>query len=330
MNRTVVNAVFEGGGVKGIALAGAVHAAENIGVAFDRVAGTSSGSIVAAMLAAGFSAAELKLIIEATPFRSFLKRSALFNAKVFGPAIRLLARKGLYSGDALEQWICGILKSKGIRVFADLPPGKLQIIASDITSGKLLVLPQDIEAYDIDPMQLPVARAIRMSASIPYFFDPVIIRQSERRKARVMAKSYYIVDGGLLSNFPLWLFDQNMPGVSPEQVLGFQTVGMSDVQPHRINGPISMFQAMFETMLSAHDQRYIEQHNRVRTIKIPVLGVRTTQFNLTPEQSGELYRSGLRAGEKFFATWRPKHVSSGPAVPPSSGVARIAFGSKKQ
>ncbi len=305
MSRITVNAVFEGGGVKGIALAGAVKAATDNGVLFNRVAGTSSGSIVAALLAAGYSAAELRLIIESTPFSSFLKRSALFNAKVVGPAIRLLLRKGLYSGDGLEQWIYGILKAKGIRVFADLPPGKLQIIASDITNGKLLVLPQDIAVYDIDPLQLPVAKAIRMSTSIPYFFDPVIIRQPQRLKEATRMKSSYIVDGGLLSNFPLWLFDRQSPGAAAEPVLGFQTVGISDVQPHRIDGPITMFQAMFETMLSAHDQRYIEQHNRARTIKIPAMGVRTTQFHLTPEQSGELYQSGVRAGEKFFAAWRP-------------------------
>lgn len=305
MTKISVNAVFEGGGVKGIGLAGAVKAATDNGVVFNRVAGTSSGSIVAALLAAGYSAAELKLIIESTPFSSFLKRSALFNTKVVGPAIRLLLRKGLYSGDALEQWIYGVLKAKGVRVFADLPPGKLQIIASDITNGKLLVLPQDIAAYDIDPLQMPVAKAIRMSTSIPYFFDPVIIRQPQRFKATTRANSSYIVDGGLLSNFPLWLFDKQSSGAAAEPVLGFQTVGISDVQPHRIKGPITMFQAMFETMLSAHDQRYIEQHNRARTIKIPALGVRTTQFHLTPEQSDELYRSGVRAGEKFFGTWRP-------------------------
>ncbi|MFD0670552.1 patatin-like phospholipase family protein [Cohnella sp. GCM10027633] len=327
--RVSVNAVFEGGGVKGIALSGAVQAAEECGVAFDRVAGTSSGSIVAALIAAGCGAAELKAIIERTPFSSFLKRSSLFNLKLAGPVIRLFLRKGLYSGDALEQWIAGILSSKGIRVFGDLPPGKLQIIASDITNGKLLVLPQDIEAYDLDPRMLPVAKAIRMSASIPYFFDPVVVRQPQRYKARVKARSSYIVDGGLLSNFPLWLFDQKGQAGDAARVLGFQTVGRSETQPHRINGPITMFQAMFETMLSAHDQRYIEQHDRARTIKIPALGVRTTQFNLSPELSRELYDSGLEAGRKFFKQWRPLHEPSDNHGAHGSSNSRVAIGGKR-
>jgi NTE family protein len=306
---TRVNAVFEGGGVKGISLAGAVQAAELAGVSFHRVAGTSSGSIVAALIATGYNASEMKAIIESTPFRSFMQRSPVFNAKFIGPAVRLFLRKGLYAGDALEQWVKELLAAKGVRVFGDLPPDKVRIIASDITNGKLLVLPQDLAGYGIDPARFPVAKAIRMSTSIPYFFDPVVLRQPLRlrkqqpSKDEVRSRSAYIVDGGLLSNFPLWLFEKEVAMGSPIPVIGFQMVGRTELQGHRIAGPITMFQAMFETMLGAHDERYIEEHNRLRTIKIPTLGVGTTEFDLTPEKSEKLYAAGLTAGQKFFRSW---------------------------
>lgn len=296
MPTTVVNAVFQGGGVKGISLVGAVRSAELHGIIFNRVAGTSSGSIVAALLAAGYTGPEMKQIVEATPFTAFLQRNPIFNAKFVGPAVRLLLRKGLYSGDALEEWIRTILLRKGVRTFGDLPPGKLRIIASDITNGRLLVLPADIADYDVDPAEFEVARAIRMSTSIPYFFDPVIIRQ---RRGAIVKKSY-VVDGGLLSNFPLWLFDNEADQGKPIPVIGFQMVGRTTAQPHRIYGPVTMFQAMFDTMLSAHDERYIEEHDAVRTIKIPALGVGVTQFDLTPQMSESLYLSGMQAGDKFF------------------------------
>jgi NTE family protein len=220
----------------------------------------------------------------------------------------LLLRKGLYSGDALEQWIDGLLGAKGIKNFADLPDGKLRIVASDITNGRLLVLPNDISQYGIVPGELPVSRAIRMSTSIPYFFDPVILKQpiKNRKKNDVKTKSSYIVDGGLLSNFPLWLFEDDVQAGTPIPVIGFQMVGRTEAQPHSIVGPITMFQAMFDTMLSAHDERYIEKHNQIRTIKIPSLGVSSTQFNLSPQLSNELYESGLSAGEKFFQSWDRK------------------------
>ncbi|CAI6055036.1 patatin-like phospholipase family protein [Cohnella sp. JJ-181] len=306
----MINAVFEGGGVKGISLAGAVRAAELNGYGFHQVAGTSAGSIVAALLAAGYSASEMKLIIDGTPFSDFLKRAPVFNVKLIGPAARLLIFKGLYSGDALEAWIQKLLAARGIHTFRDLPPGRLRIIASDITNGRLLVLPDDIADYGMDPRDLNVAQAIRMSVSIPYFFDPVIIRSAaavrpikrEKRpvRRRLAMTGSYIVDGGLLSNFPLWLFEENDPQKPALPVVGFQMVGRPKPKGHRISGPFTMFYAMFETMLSAHDERYIEKNNRVRTIKIPTLGVRTTDFHLTSEQSEGLYQSGMLAGGEFF------------------------------
>lgn len=308
MQTTSVNAVFEGGGVKSISLTGAVRAAEMSGIVFHRVAGTSSGSIVAALLAAGYTATEMKEIIEKTPFRSLLKRNPIFNTKFIGPVTRLLLRKGLYSGEALEQWIGTLLKARGITYFGDLPNGKLRIIASDITNGRLLVLPQDINHYGVAPERLTVARAIRMSTSIPYFFDPVILRQpaKERKKKAVKAKISYVVDGGLLSNFPLWLFEEDVLAGASIPVIGFQMVGRSESQSHPIAGPVTMFQAIFETMLSAHDERYIKKHNLIRTIKIPALGVSSTQFDLTSQKSADLYQSGLMAAEKFFQSWDRK------------------------
>ncbi|TBL79911.1 patatin-like phospholipase family protein [Paenibacillus thalictri] len=305
-----VNAVFEGGGVKGIALAGAVSAAEKQGIEFHQVAGTSSGSIIASLIAAGYSGEETRKLVEQTPFSSFLKRSWIFERpKIIGPAARLFIKKGLYSGEALEYWIYQLLEQKGIRTFGDLKPNQLRIIASDITLGRLLVLPDDIANYGIDPQKFLVARAIRMSTSIPYFFDPVIIRKpvSMRKKNETFqSMSIYIVDGALLSNFPLWLFDKqyenNMEKMIP--TLGFQLVGKTQAMPNEIYGPLSMFRAMFSTMLEAHDERYIEEHNRFRTIKIPTLGVRATQFEITPEESGKLYQSGYTSAEVFFNKWK--------------------------
>ncbi|UYO01682.1 MULTISPECIES: patatin-like phospholipase family protein [Paenibacillus] len=305
----IVNAVFEGGGVKGISLAGAVKAAEQAGVVFNRVAGTSSGSIVAALLAAGFSADEMSEIVKTTPFESFLHRAPIFNTKVIGPAARLFLKKGLYSGEALEVWIHHILAAKGVKTFADIPQGKLMIIASDITNGRILVLPEDLGKLGANPSRFAVSKAIRMSTSIPYFFDPVMLRMTgEAARGKSFVDQFvYIVDGGLLSNFPLWLFDDAAEGSGqkPVPTIGFQMVGRTTNKPHLIRGPLSMLQAMFETMLSAHDERYIEQENRFRTIKIPTLGVGTTQFHITPEESQQLYESGMQAGKKFFAGWKP-------------------------
>lgn len=308
-----INAVFEGGGVKGISLAGAVQAAELAGITFKKVAGTSSGSIVAALLAAGYSGAEMSVIIRGTSFKSFLKRSPLFNTAFVGPALRVMIKKGLYSGEALECWVRDILQKQGIVTFRDLPSGKLSVIASDITNGRIMVLPEGLKDYGISPDTFEVAKAVRMSCSIPYFFDPVMLRLSgEQAKGKAFAEQFvYAVDGGLLSNFPMWLFDEkeegSMNGKIPRvPTVGFQMIGKTEPQPHRITGPFTMLQAMVGTMLSAHDERYIEQEKFIRTVKIPTLGVGTTQFEISEAQSHELYAAGLAAGETFFRQWRPR------------------------
>lgn len=310
-----INAVFEGGGVKGIALAGAVEATERAGGTFQRVAGTSSGSIIASLLAAGYDGEAMSRIIRETPFTSFLKRGALYNTAIVGPALRVLIKKGLYSGQALESWIRSILQEKGIVTFSDLPRGKLTVIASDITNGRIALLPDDLELYGISPGSFEVAKAVRMSCSIPYFFDPVMLRLAgEPAKGKPFAEQFvYMVDGGLLSNFPLWLFDEKPEGFkSPERrtpTVGYQLIGKLQPQPHRITGAFSMLQAMVGTMLSAHDERYIETDKFARTIKIPTLGIATTQFHISPEQSEAVYTAGLKAGEDFFRNWRPPQPS---------------------
>ncbi|WP_058303695.1 patatin-like phospholipase family protein [Gorillibacterium timonense] len=302
-----VNAVFQGGGVKAIGLAGAVCSAEKHGIAFGRLAGTSSGSIIASLLAAGYTGEELKDIIMKTPFSHFLKHTAFHQIRWLGPAVRLYMKKGLYSGERLEAWAANLLAARGVRRFGDLSNGKLQIIASDISTGRLLVLPDDIVKYGIEPDLFSVSRAIRMSTSIPFFFDPVILRKRYRSGEKHEAfrdQFVYVVDGGLLSNFPLWLFDKDTHNlVDPVPTLGFQLVGRAEQQPNRIVGPLTMFRALFSTMMDAHDERYIDESQGFRTIKIPSANVHTTEFNISSEKSADLFQAGVKAGDKFFRTF---------------------------
>ncbi|MCI3920161.1 patatin-like phospholipase family protein [Paenibacillus sp. TRM 82003] len=303
-----VNGVFQGGGVKGIGLVGAVYAAERRGITFHQTAGTSVGAIVASLLAAGYSGDEMKELLLETPFSQFTQKDWLQRIAFVGPTIRLLVKKGLYSGDPLERWIAEQLAKKGIRTFADLPKNKLRVVASDITDSKMLVLPDDIAAYGMNPLDLSVARAVRMSASLPFFFDPVTFRvRTGKQFKQLLGKRTYIVDGGILSNYPLWIFDKDM-NEWPEKIptLGFQLVGSKEPEPRQINGPVTMLYALFSTMSSAHDLRYIERHSRFRTIKIPSDMVHTTEFDIKEEKMKTLFESGVRAGDAFFEHWTYK------------------------
>lgn len=300
MGKKRVNYVFEGGGVKGIGLVGALSVLEQNGYTFSNVAGTSAGAIVAALVAAGYEAGALKQIVESMDYEKMKDCGFTDKIPLFGALSSFVFEKGVYEGDYFESWIRDLLLNapKPVRVFGDLVNTdandigvsyRLQVIAADLTRGKMLVLPRDISDYDIDPLSFDVARAVRMSMSIPYFYEPVILKDSS-------GKSYYIVDGGVLSNYPIWLFDS----VQDTETIGFRLVEPEAGTPHMIKGPVSMFMALFLTMLEAHDQRYIKDRDYVRSVLIPTLGVKTTDFDMTAEQRDALYQSGVDSANRFM------------------------------
>ncbi len=288
------DAVFEGGGIKGIGLVGALQVLEERGYRFKRVAGTSAGALIAALVAAGYTAQELYEILLKKDFQELLvPRSRWQGISWLRTALRISWKKGIYTGNAYEKWIEELLLKKGIQTFADLKETELYVIASDISQNKLLVLPDDLEKYGYKADQFSVARAIRMSSSIPYFFEPVKwFNQSLQTEC-------YIVDGGVLSNYPIWIFDREMPRWP---TFGFRLIS-TEKKVNRIEGPFSMFMSILLTMLDAHDNRAIDSQECVRTVMVPVKGIRMIDFDLNQDQKKGLYRSGRQAAQKFFDQW---------------------------
>ncbi|HYW85855.1 MAG TPA: patatin-like phospholipase family protein, partial [Spirochaetia bacterium] len=94
-NALFADGVFEGGGVKGIALVGALSAFESHGFKWCNLAGTSAGAIVASLLASGYSAAELKEIIGNLDYMKFEDASAIGRIPLIGPVISLLYSKAV-------------------------------------------------------------------------------------------------------------------------------------------------------------------------------------------------------------------------------------------
>jgi NTE family protein len=311
--------VFEGGGVKGIGLAGALHTLEERGYRPQNVAGTSAGSISAALLAAGYSAAELREIIMSLDYRQFQDKGWEDRVPLIERSLSMLLDLGLYEGDVFLEWIRERLEAKGVRTFADLVHpdfaddprfrSRLQVVASDVTKHELLVLPRDATKLGIEPDDLEVALAVRMSMSIPVFFEPVRFENPKTHETHV------IVDGGMLSNYPIWLFDCD-DDAPPE----WPTFGMLLVEPtpklplgarlpkpkmagHGPAAVIDYMKALAQTMMEAHDRMYVEQANYARTIPIPTLGVGTTEFDLSKERALALFDSGRWAAEKFLKNW---------------------------
>ncbi|MCX7951732.1 MAG: patatin-like phospholipase family protein [Clostridiales bacterium] len=291
-----VDGVFEGGGVKGVAFIGAIKCLEDNGYKFKKVAGTSAGAIIAALVSAGYTADEIKQIFFRQDFSLFQDKDIVQSIPVVGGILGLLSSKALYAGDYFEQWIENLLKIKGKTKFKDLLDGnefKLKIIASDITRKDLLILPDDLSNYGIDPLDFDIAKAVRMSMSIPLYFKPVELIHKNGIS--------YVVDGGILSNFPVWIFD--VEGIPRWPTFGFKLQEPSprkDIKNTRLKEYIM---DIVNTMLEENEMRYIKNKDFVRTILIPTLGVNTTDFNITRSIKEKLYYSGYDAAKQFISQW---------------------------
>ena len=285
-----LDAVFEGGGVRGIAFVGALLEFEKEGFVWNNIAGTSAGAIVSSLLAAGYSGKELEGLMREFDCLALTRRRGLAKIPLIGVIVNLWIREGMFTGDYLIDWMTEKLKKKNIYTFDDLPQGKLKLIASDITHGKMLVLPDDLKMIGIDPRTFPVAMAVRMSASLPIFFEPVVLKHKNQK--------IYIVDGGILSNYPVWLFGDNPRSQYP--TIGFRLFASEDVSPYEINFFPDYVSAMVKTMLHAHDQRYIDHQHIKHTVMIPTQGISTAQFDLSMEERDMLFRSGQGAAQQFL------------------------------
>jgi NTE family protein len=303
-----IDLVMEGGGIKGVALVGALSVLEDRGYRWVNMAGTSAGAIVATLATAGYTAAELRPIIGGLDFSQFLDSTPRWLPPKTRAIYNLLAHWGIYTGDRFLTWMQQMLAAKGVRTFRDLKRGipdrrqryRVRVVASDVTRGRMLVLPEDIGHYGIDPDDLEVALAVRMSMSIPGLFRPVVQPMTDAGGKRY---TFYIVDGGLLSNFPISLFDG--PGMDDRPTFGLRLTnhGQPTMVQYRTRGLISYIMAMLGTVVGAADAYYLDSHTFLRTIEIDNMGISPIQFDLDRTQKQALYESGCAAARAFLETW---------------------------
>ena len=288
--------VCKGGGVKGIALVGALLYFEECGYIWKKVAGTSVGAIVASLVAVGYTAKEIYDIMLKIDYHKFADKNTLQSIPLIRPPTSLFYSKGIHAGDYVERFLSEKFEQKGKKYFKDIyenGESKLKVIASDVTRHKLIVLPDDLVDYNINPMKFEIAKAVRMSLSIPFFFEPVILNKK--------GNPSYIVDGGLLSNFPIWIFDVSDRPRWPTFGLNlYNNVQNSNSNPH---GLISYLMDVIETSLSTSEEIYFKDCDCVRIVNIPTLGISTINFDITKEEMTSLFNSGYNSAKSFLETW---------------------------
>jgi NTE family protein len=336
--------VFRGGGVKGLALAGALnafHAHPKWPVhRWVNVAGASAGAIIASYLA--FDKSEQvgeNMIALLDPKKLATFQDFPFHNKLLGGVPRLILRHGMAPGDKFVEWFDGVLKGSTFSIATDEAAqafarsqgadmwvySRLKLIAADVTNRRLLVLPEDLPKYrlvghdqPIDPMTFPISHAARMSMSIPYFFQPVEIERivgDDGKEIRPVRST--IVDGGTLSNFPVWIFDVGEPR---RPTFGFTLTGGTGVGGGftKMTGflPWGLRLAfdIFHTAQEAWDERFQSHSTNVRTfassatVQLPggrTVAVNTTDFALTDDLKNGLIQNGVDAANAFLDKFDP-------------------------
>lgn len=210
--QTIENLVFEGAGIRGIAYCGALMELNERQLlqGVKRAGGTSSGAITASLLAVGYTPQEIYVLIGETNFGKFNDGFGFF----IGGFIRMKNRLGYYKGNAFQEWLEELIEKKtGNKNITFL---ELQQRAAASSQFKELAVTatslnyqQALYFHAASYPNMRIVDAVRASMAVPYYFEPVIIDENGTRidiKKR-KPEHHVLVDGGFVSNFPIFLFD---------------------------------------------------------------------------------------------------------------------------
>lgn len=323
------NLVFEGGGVKGIAYVGAMQVLEQKGIlqGIQRVGGTSAGAINAALVGLNYSPAETRDILGRLDFRNFLDDSW----GIVRDADRLLTEFGWYKGDYFRKWIGELIQGKtgnSESTFNDVNAKQQAGGFRDMyfVGTNLSTRFAEVFSFEHTP-RMCVADAVRISMSIPLFFA-----------AKRSLRGDVYVDGGVLDNYPIRLFDrqkyveeaahlaaplyyqehndrlqQEGKALNPygynKETLGFRLDSAKEIAVFRDQAepehhPIADFFAyawgLVDTLMESQATQHLHSDDWQRTIYVDTLGVGTTDFGLDDAKKAALLESGRENTLKYF------------------------------
>ena len=185
-----------GGGIRGIAHAGALKAFEENEIKVDVIGGTSSGSLVASLYAMGYSPYYIYIL-----FKKYAKDIVEINSApiISGIGNFMMNKKvcisGLKTGETLEKAYNSIAIRKGIKSIGDIKKIPLVIPTVDAKLSKEFIFTNYIPENCSDKTQyitdISIGKAVRASSSLPAVFCPCDF------------KTHKFLDGGVLDNIPV-------------------------------------------------------------------------------------------------------------------------------
>lgn len=299
------NLIFEGGGVKGLAYAGAIKYLEEINLLskIKNFGGSSAGAIIACLLALGYNSEELKNIMEDTDFGSFIDDSIFITENIY----KLIENFGIASGNVFENFIEKYIKNKTGNpnyTFKNLYDDK-QITL--VTTGTNLNRQMTVYFHKDSFPNMPIKRAVRISMSVPGLFEPV--------KCALFDIDDLYIDGGCTDNYPLHIFDGKYIGdpqaalnlVDPNpKTLGFKLVTSDEennmiVQKRQnIKNIKDVLSNLINTFMTNNERKLMSPSYFFRTICIDVPNIPLTKFSIDNATKNTMNMNGYNCTKKFF------------------------------
>jgi predicted acylesterase/phospholipase RssA len=277
---------------------------------------------------------------------------ALAASERFRHLMALVERGGWFAADRFVTWLCARLDAgecKGsarsfsrlsLSHFFDRTGVELSLVASDTCNAAILVLNRHTAP------DCPLVWAVRMSMSIPLVWNEVIWQRDWGLYLGQDLTGHAIVDGGLLSNFPIellisgephvvrlmgnkrqsgvlgMLIDERLPVPGAKGLLVTIDVKTGDLKT------LQRLRALVDTATTAHDKMVIEEHSDL-VVRLPAGGYGTTEFEMSDERRAALVDAGRVAMALYFdapeGLLLPRSgAAKAPGAPPLSAADRIA------
>jgi NTE family protein len=324
------NLVMKGGGIRGIAYAGAAQVLEERGVLpqIERISGASAGAITALMLSFRMSMDETLRVMETLDYNCVPQarmkgrdeRTLNFLQKEFSDITdnlvctqRLIDEYGWYSSEYFYEWLQGVVAERcggnGRATFADFRQRgfrDLYVVAANASRRR-----SEMFSAATTP-DVAVADAVRMSMSIPLYF------RSLRFDGSQFGQGDYYVDGGLYDNYPIRYFDDERFGSDNRWYRGrinWATLGCylhtpKDCMQYKseFNNVVDFASTMLQELaLQTRDETFNrETLDVMRTIMISDCCIQPTEFDISPhsERYEKLMAAGRAAAAAYLDAYR--------------------------
>ncbi len=296
--------IFEGAGMRGIAYAGVVQAIEERHELeqIEKFGGTSAGAIMAMLLTLGYNSSEIFDLLGNTSFESFNDGEYYFPGGLY----RLKNQFGWYKGDEVNAWLGEAIEAKTnnaditFHELHELGYPDLYCVATCLNKQKMVVLSH--ESYP----HMRVRDAVHISSAIPFYYRAIFVDGTGHIFNEPASGRDVMLDGGLLANFPISIFDEideHGNRILNPHVRGVRIDEDDQIEANRRGGVLverkidsfeSYVESLYVLVLETMNRSTLTPEDWERTISVSSAGIGPKVRRLSAKEKNTLLEMGYR------------------------------------